>query len=245
MIHREKKDDNFTIIPNSLIKNRNISAAAKGLMVMILALPDDWDFNMQGLVYISGMSMYSLKKIVKELETKGYIKRRKVHKGGTFVWEYLIYENQSIENQSIENQSIENQSIENQSIENQSIENSAIYKELNKQRTNIQSTNILITDRVGEKRKRFTPPTKEEVADYCAEKKLSIDTERFIDFYESKGWMVGKNKMKDWKASVRNWARSESVPAQRNTNHKKSINDDIMAAVEQVKREMEGKYDSG
>ena len=53
--------------------------------------------------------------------------------------------------------------------------------------------------------KRFKPPTLQEVKAYCIERNNDIDPERFIDFYESKGWMVGKNKMKDWKAAVRSW----------------------------------------
>ena len=56
--------------------------------------------------------------------------------------------------------------------------------------------------------KRFTPPTYEQVSTYCKERNNTVDAERFYDFYESKGWMVGKNKMKDWKAAVRNWERS-------------------------------------
>lgn len=61
----------------------------------------------------------------------------------------------------------------------------------------------------GVKEKRFTPPTLEDVIGYCQEKGYAIDAERFVDFYSSKGWMVGKNKMKDWKAAVRNWARQD------------------------------------
>lgn len=61
----------------------------------------------------------------------------------------------------------------------------------------------------GVKEKRFAPPTKAEVEEYCQEKGYGVDAERFIDFYESKGWYVGKNKMKDWKAAVRNWNRSQ------------------------------------
>lgn len=57
---------------------------------------------------------------------------------------------------------------------------------------------------------RFVPPTHQDVSDYCQEKGYTnVDIERFIDFYESKGWMVGKNKMKDWRAAVRNWNRSQ------------------------------------
>lgn len=59
--------------------------------------------------------------------------------------------------------------------------------------------------------KRFTPPTIQDVKAYCIERGNEVDPERFIDFYESKGWMVGKNKMKDWKAAVRNWERKENA----------------------------------
>lgn len=58
------------------------------------------------------------------------------------------------------------------------------------------------------KRKFFTPPTVEEVREYCKSRNNNIDPEQFYDFYESKGWMIGKNRMKDWKAAVRTWERS-------------------------------------
>ena len=61
---------------------------------------------------------------------------------------------------------------------------------------------------------RFTPPTHEEVTNYCIERGNNVDASRFIDFYESKGWMVGRNKMKDWKAAVRNWERTEPKKAE-------------------------------
>ena len=61
----------------------------------------------------------------------------------------------------------------------------------------------------GAKAKRFIPPTVDEVASYCQERGNGIDPEAFVDFYASKGWMVGKNPMKDWKAAVRTWERSE------------------------------------
>lgn len=59
-------------------------------------------------------------------------------------------------------------------------------------------------------RSRFTPPSLEEVAAYCKERGDKVDPERFIDYYTSNGWKVGKNAMKDWKAAVRTWERSES-----------------------------------
>lgn len=58
--------------------------------------------------------------------------------------------------------------------------------------------------------KRFTPPTVEEVQAYCQERRNNIDPEQFVDFYASKGWKVGNNSMKDWKACVRTWEKRGS-----------------------------------
>lgn len=64
--------------------------------------------------------------------------------------------------------------------------------------------------------KKFVKPTLEEVKEYCLERKNNIDAETFIDFYESKGWYVGKNKMKDWKATIRTWERNRKQNQQEN-----------------------------
>ena len=73
----------------------------------------------------------------------------------------------------------------------------------------------------------FSPPTQQEVADYVREKGYgNVDVERFIDYYTANGWMVGKNKMKDWKAAVRNWARSEEATKPNNTKGNKFTNFD-------------------
>jgi len=65
-------------------------------------------------------------------------------------------------------------------------------------------------DKEGASRPQFTPPTPEQVAEYCDERANAVDPDRFVDFYAANGWMVGKNKMKDWKAVVRNWERSDN-----------------------------------
>ena len=57
--------------------------------------------------------------------------------------------------------------------------------------------------------KRFIPPTVDEVRAYCRERQNGVDPQRFVDYYSSNGWMVGKNKMKDWKAAVRTWEQKE------------------------------------
>jgi hypothetical protein len=62
----------------------------------------------------------------------------------------------------------------------------------------------------GEKRSRFTPPTLDEVKTYCKERGNIVDAQRWLDYYTSNGWMVGKNHMKDWKAAVRTWERGNN-----------------------------------
>lgn len=61
------------------------------------------------------------------------------------------------------------------------------------------------TDKKKKGVKRFTPPSLDEIQSYITEKNYSVIAERFLNHYESNGWMVGKTKMKDWKAAVRNW----------------------------------------
>ena len=63
-------------------------------------------------------------------------------------------------------------------------------------------------DSIGKDNNRFQKPTVDEVRSYCNERNNSVNPETFVDFYESKNWMIGKNKMKDWKAAVRTWERS-------------------------------------
>lgn len=73
---------------------------------------------------------------------------------------------------------------------------------------------------------RFTPPTVDEVKAYCQERGNSVDPERFVDFYESKGWLVGKSKMRDWHAAVRSWERSDSQQKAQDKNRIRSYDAD-------------------
>lgn len=57
---------------------------------------------------------------------------------------------------------------------------------------------------------RFTKPTFEQVAEYCQERGKGVDPQRFFDYYESNGWRVGRNPMKDWKSAVRTWERNNN-----------------------------------
>ena len=71
-------------------------------------------------------------------------------------------------------------------------------------------------DKSREVKRRFTPPSFEDVKAYCEERGNHVDPQAFIDFYTSKGWKIGKDTMKDWQAAVRTWEHREDKQPQRN-----------------------------
>ena len=86
-------------------------------------------------------------------------------------------------------------------------------KEIDKEEDNI----------IRAKTTKFIPPTVEDVEAYCFERQNSVDAGQFVDFYSAKGWMLGKNKMKDWKAAVRTWERKDREQNTTKTSYKDSI----------------------
>lgn len=91
------------------------------------------------------------------------------------------------------------------------------------------SKDIIINNNMGgkppdeNKRSVFKPPTVEEVREYCKSRNNSVDAETFVDFYSSKGWFVGKNKMKDWKAAVRTWERNRNANTSTGTRSERDV----------------------
>lgn len=87
------------------------------------------------------------------------------------------------------------------------------YGELDTKNNNSKNNNLLKNNRTKErdespKRTRFVPPTLDEVKAYCVERNNTVDAERFINYYSANGWKVGRNSMRDWKATVRNWEKN-------------------------------------
>ncbi len=86
---------------------------------------------------------------------------------------------------------------------------------LDKTRLLLTNTNVLVEgespptkEKKKATRKVFVKPTPSEIQTYVDEHQLNVDVERFFDYYEGNGWKVGKNPMKDWKATARNWSRN-------------------------------------
>lgn len=89
------------------------------------------------------------------------------------------------------------------------------------------------------KRKRFEKPSISDIKQYCIERNNNVNAEQFYDYYESNGWKVGKNSMKDWKAAVRTWERSEY---RKPTTTKKTNTEQTLDAIYKVMNESEVEY---
>lgn len=95
----------------------------------------------------------------------------------------------------------------NQQTTNKQLTNSQQHH--NKNNKNNKGINNNTLTGVGPRAQRFVPPTVEEVVAFCEEAGITIDAERFVGYYESIGWKVGRNPMKDWKAAARSWAQRD------------------------------------
>ena len=203
-VFRVNKTADYTVMSNFHLRDKRMSLKAKGLLSLILSLPNEWNYSLGGLVSICIEREVAVKTALTELKRCGYLRIDKVkpskENGGRYEYIYNIFE------QPCEKQEVEKQGVENLPLEFQPIENLPLYKDTNESNTDKSIINESSIDY--SPRKRFTPPTLEEVQAYCNERNNNVDAEKFINHYTSNGWKVGKNKMQDWKAAVRTWERN-------------------------------------
>lgn len=211
-IIRVVKNNNYTTICNNIYKNNNISLKAKGLLGMILALPPSWDLSISGLASICKEGKRSISSTVNELIEAGYISRTPIRLNNGFGgYEYTVFENPKLLKCAFED-------TQNEDTQNEDTPNST------------QLNNNIIKPLINKKIiKRFQKPDFNELKDYIKERGDIISAERFYNYYESNGWKVGKNKMKSWKAAVRNWelmnkskGQIESKVMERLSTHEKA-----------------------
>ncbi len=93
-VMRVKKDKNYSVISNCLLRDKDISLKAKGLLCVMLSLPDKWEFSIAGLAAISHEGETSIRSTLKELEQNRYLERGKVkdEKNKVIGWDYIVYE---------------------------------------------------------------------------------------------------------------------------------------------------------
>lgn len=93
-VFRVERTQDYITMSNRHFKNKNLSLKAKGLLSLMLSLPEDWDYTLKGLAYINKEGVDAIRTAVRELEKEGYIKRRQTRdkSGKLSVTEYTIYE---------------------------------------------------------------------------------------------------------------------------------------------------------
>ena len=86
-----------------------------------------------------------------------------------------------------------------------------------------------------EKGAKFQKPSIDAIREYCVSRSNNVDAEQFFNFYESKGWVVGKSPMKDWKAAIRTWEKREKeVPQRKRATHKESVLEHNLKVMDQM-----------
>ena len=147
-VFRVSKNRDFTVIANSVFKDRRLSAKAKGILVEMLSLPENWDYTLKGLTALFSDGIDSIRQGIKELEENGYIvrERKRDAMGRLGGMEYVIYETpeKAVENSAPEQSSPANaEPTEDFPVQEVSIEDKAmLYKELNESRTKESITHV-------------------------------------------------------------------------------------------------------
>ena len=188
-----EKKGYYAIIPASVRYDKRLPANAKLLYGELTALSNEKGYCWAGNDYFAGLyevSKTSVSKWVSALRDTGYIEIQLEYAEGT---KQILHRYIRIVKDPIEEKL-----------------NTPLRKVKDPIEEKFKDNNTLNTTSNNTMNKgRFTPPTLTEVIDQCNFSGANIDPQGFIDFYESKGWMIGKNKMKCWKSAIRTWSRKE------------------------------------
>ena len=189
-VFRVNKTGDYTVISNNHFKEREMSLKAKGLLSLMLSLPDEWDYSVNGLAALSKDGKDSVMNTLSELELFGYLKRTKLcdDKGRYAGYDYDIYEKPQTENPYPENPDTGKPNTENP-------------PQLNTKQSSTKKSNTKKSST-----KRFIPPTLEEVEKYCQERKNNVDAKKFFDYFTASDWVDAKgNPVRNWKQKIITW----------------------------------------
>lgn len=200
---RVEKNKNYTCMANYHLRDKELSLKAKGLLSVILSLPDDWKYSMAGLVAICKEGETAVKAAFKELEEAGYVTVAKLYpnqtESGRIEYIYTIREQprQGRSEQGIENLDLVPQGVANKG---QLSTDEPSTDEPSTKEQNIGQT---------PKKSGFKPPTREQVRAYVREKGYHFDPDHFFDYYDASDWhLQGGKRVTRWKQCCVTWERN-------------------------------------
>ena len=194
-----EKNQNYTIMSNWHLRDKELSLKAKGLMSYMLSLPPEWDFSVVGLASCLAESKNTISKILNELIDKGYMERKQERQGKLFSgYSYILHELSCRKSWDTKTQYPKNEA------------------QINTKEINTKEINIGGKAPRGTK-KDFVPPTKEDIRAYISEKieagkteYKNVDVNTFFDYYNEADWhMSNGRKIKSWKQCLITWASRE------------------------------------
>lgn len=201
----KEKPNYYAIIPADVRYDKDLKDKAKLLYGEIVSLSDKYGYCYASNKYFAelyGVSVTTISLLIKNLVEKEYIESEIIYKEGTK--EILNRYLKIIKGGYL--RKVKEGYLRKVKDNNTSINNTS---------NNIKEKSI--------KRKSFTKPTIEEIQQYCTERNNGINAEAFFDFYESKNWYVGKNKMVDWKACVRTWEQRQRAKNKTSTDRMNEV----------------------
>lgn len=226
---RKNKVDNYTVIDNSVFRNKELSLKAKGLLCQMLSLPDGWKYSLNGLTALSDDGITVIRSALNELENQGYFKRHRLYENGKLAGvEYIISETPMSENLILENLKQENLILEKQPLLNTNN-----IKDNNKSNTKVKES-------------------MEKKADICKDiiNEYNVICHRLI-----KAERLTESRKKHIKARVNEMSREEITVAFHKANESdflcglndrgwKADFDWLMKNSDNISKVLEGKYDN-
>lgn len=200
----KEKPNYYAIIPADVRYDNELKDKAKLLYGEITSLSDKYGYCYASNKYFAelyGVTVTTISLLIKNLVEKGYIESEIKYKEGSK--EILNRYLKIIKGGYLKNFK------------------EGYLKKVKDNNININNTSNNIKEK--SIKRKFDKPTIEQIQEYCIERNNGINAEAFYDFYESKNWYVGKNKMSDWKACVRTWEQRQQSKTKTSTDRMNEV----------------------
>lgn len=218
-ILRHNHYQDFSILPNSLVRDERLSFGARGLLCYLLSLPSDWTISVKMISTAHQMTERAVKLLLKELMNCEYCKcTPKWADGHLRGYRYQITDTPGDFAGDTKNDMPAGYTNFVAAEKAGCLKNGGAYKVHTLDKVQSLSNKVQSEERASApapetskevKGGKFIPPTLEEVRSYCHERNSVVNPEKFFYYYERNGWMVGKAKMKNWHAAIHTWELKE------------------------------------
>lgn len=227
----EKKQTNFTIVPNEILQSKDLSLQAKGLIAQCLSFPDNWNYSINGLVAVVKEGKTAVMNTIKELERHGYVKRNRIHdENGKFAGiEYVITDYPNLDKPHTENLNMVKTQVNqpyagkpnmvkpntDKPISENQPQNNTIYKKENNINNNIVLDINIINDYIDKNNLKF------------------VNAREFYNYYLQRGWKTNADEpITNWQALLVNWNNRNKIRIEEERERQRKINERHSYAVD-------------